>query len=123
MFVVVEGLLRVIVLGPGERTIEGDHLLPGSVFGEFSLLTGAPRSATVVPFVDSVVYEIGKADLQPILAECPELADELSRILAQRQDRSRELVAQHQRGHAAPHQTQHAILGTLRAFFGLPEAG
>ena len=121
VFVVVEGLLRVRVPTSDGQIIEGDDLHPGSIFGEFSLLTGAPRSATVVPFTDSVVYEIGKVDLQPILAECPQLAEELSEILAERQSRSRELASHGLSDRPHSHSTRSAILDTLRAFFGLPD--
>jgi CRP-like cAMP-binding protein len=95
-------------------------MAPGSIFGEFSLLTGEPRSATVVPFVDSVVYEIGKAVLQPILEQTPDLAHELSRILAARQARTRDLLSRRSLDAAAQAKpSQHAILDRLRAFFGL----
>jgi hypothetical protein len=121
MFVVIEGLLQVAVPGPGDRMIKGDDLYPGSIFGEFSLLTGAPRSATITPFVDSVVYEICKEDLQPVLTACPELAHQLSRILAERQNRTRVLVAHETEPHLAGRPTPGPILDKLRAFFGLPE--
>lgn len=124
MFVIVEGLLRVTVPDPSGREIRADDLTPGSVFGEFSLMTGEPRSATVVPFVDSVVYEIGKSVLQPILEQTPELADELSRILALRQARTRDLLTRpvNQTPAQAKPGQQHAILSRLRSFFGLPES-
>jgi small-conductance mechanosensitive channel/CRP-like cAMP-binding protein len=122
MFVVGEGLLRVSVPRAEGGEIRVKDLGPGEVFGEFSLLTGDPRSATVVPFVDSVVYEIGKADIEPLIKERPELAAELSRILAERQERSRALATSSgQVVEAMPRTTQHAILGRLRAFFGLTE--
>jgi small-conductance mechanosensitive channel/CRP-like cAMP-binding protein len=123
MFVVVEGILRVAIPDPDGREVRADDMTPGSIFGEFSLLTGEPRSATVVPFVDSVVYEIGKADLQPILEQSPGLAQELSRILAARQARTRDLLTRRSPDDTAQAKpSQHAILDRLRAFFGLPEA-
>lgn len=120
MFVVVEGLLSVAVPDTDGSDVRGDDMAPGSIFGEFSLLTGEPRSATVTPFVDSVVYEIGKADLQPILAQSPDLAHELSRILAARQARTRDLLARHDTDTVpATEHSQHRILDRLRGFFGL----
>jgi small-conductance mechanosensitive channel/CRP-like cAMP-binding protein len=121
MFVLIEGLLQVRVPGPDGRVLFGDDLHPGSVFGEFSLLTGEPRSATITPFVDSVVYEIRKDDIQPILAECHGLAHELSRILADRQGRSRELATRRAAARAPMRPAQGVVLDRLRAFFGLPE--
>lgn len=123
MFVVGQGLLHVSVPGADGQPVRVNDLGPGAVFGEFSLLTGAPRSATVVPFVDSVVYEIGKAEIEPLIRESPHLAADLSRILAERQERSRALAARPgQEVEATPRNTQQAILGRLRAFFGLTES-
>jgi small-conductance mechanosensitive channel/CRP-like cAMP-binding protein len=119
MFVVVEGLLRVAIPDPDGREVRADDMTPGSIFGEFSLLTGEPRSATVTPFVDSVVYEIGKEDLQPILEQSPDLAQELSRILAARQARTRDLLTRRGPETTQARPSQHAILDRLRAFFGL----
>ena len=50
-----------------------------------SLLTGAPRSATVGPSVDSVVFEITRSDLEPLIMRRPAMSDQLSEVLAERQ--------------------------------------
>ncbi|HET6468146.1 MAG TPA: mechanosensitive ion channel family protein [Geminicoccaceae bacterium] len=121
LFVVVEGLLEVMARSGDGRPIHVSDLVPGSIFGEFSLLTGAPRSATVVPVTDAVTYEIDKALIEPTLKRTPELAEELSRVLAERQARTREL------GEPSgvpmpdlPRASSHQLLDRLRAFFGLP---
>ncbi len=73
-------------------TIENDHgatevgrVRPGQFFGEMSLMTGAPRSATVTPMVDSKAYEISREVLAPILRDRPEVAALMSEVLAERQ--------------------------------------
>jgi CRP-like cAMP-binding protein len=50
-----------------------------------SLLTGQPRSATVLAAIDAVVYEIRKDDLDPILQRRPVLATGLAALMADRQ--------------------------------------
>jgi len=84
LYIVHEGLLKV--------TIENDHgatevgrVRPGQFFGEMSLMTGAPRSATVTPMVDSKAYEISREVLAPILRDRPEVAALMSEVLAERQ--------------------------------------
>jgi len=87
LFVLVEGLLYVFKsTNSGKRRI--DELTPGTVFGEFSLLTGEPRSSTVVPYGDALAFEIGKDAIAPILKERVEIARRLSCILADRQARN-----------------------------------
>jgi small-conductance mechanosensitive channel len=120
LFVLAEGLLRVYrTTEEGERRIA--ELTPGAVFGEFSLLTGEPRSATVVPHGDALVYEIDKSAIAPIVTARAEIAKRLSWILAQR--RAQQQLADLQAG-AGPDSKGGASgariwLERLQAFFGL----
>jgi CRP-like cAMP-binding protein len=50
-----------------------------------SLLTGQPRSATILAATDAVVYEIRKEDLVPVLQRRPEIAAGLAALMADRQ--------------------------------------
>ena len=85
MFVVREGALEVsLEVNPGSTESAG-ALGPGAVFGELSLLTGSPRSATVRASTPVMIYEITKSDLRPLLQERPELAERLSLVMAERQ--------------------------------------
>ncbi|MGC9956325.1 cyclic nucleotide-binding domain-containing protein, partial [Roseiarcus sp.] len=65
---------------------ENDQLRfgPGDYFGEMGLLAGTPASATIAALSPSIVYELTKSDLRPVLEARPEIAQELSRALAQR---------------------------------------
>ncbi len=83
LFVLVEGLLHVFRSKDGKPN-RIDELTPGTVFGEFSLLTGEPRSSTVVPHGDALLFEIGKDAIAPILERRHEVAERLSCILADR---------------------------------------
>jgi CRP-like cAMP-binding protein len=121
LFVVVEGLLRVLApTGDGTES-QVRMLTPGKAFGEFSLLTGAPRGGTVIPQGDAVVYEITKEDLQPILERRRDLAKHLSWILAQRQlQRERLVPGQPGRpGIRSANRASQLWLERVRAFFGL----
>jgi small-conductance mechanosensitive channel/CRP-like cAMP-binding protein len=84
LFVVVSGLLDVFKQMEGGEQRKVGLLAPGQVFGEWSLLTGAARSATVTAAVDTGLIEIDKERLEPILTRYPETLAELSRIEAER---------------------------------------
>lgn len=119
LFVVVEGVLDVAVaLEPG--TPRWARLLaPGDMFGEYSLLTGEPRSATVTARAESLLFEITKTDLDPVLRRCPQLAEMMSRILASRQADSRYLEVAGAETETAPRASEQGLVGRVRAFFGL----
>lgn len=84
LFIVHEGLLKVTIENDNGVTEVG-RVRPGQFFGEMSLMTGAPRSATVTPMVDSKAFEISRDVLAPILRDRPEVAALMSEVLAERQ--------------------------------------
>jgi CRP-like cAMP-binding protein len=65
MFVIASGAVSVVI-GPTRKEVA--KIEAGGVFGEMSLLTGEPRTATVLAIGDVEVIEIG-ADLFRRLAE------------------------------------------------------
>lgn len=87
MYIVVEGVLNVFVdrveSGVVKR-IKVSQLIPGDFFGEMSLLTGEPRSATITARTNSILFEIKKKSIMKVLKERPEIGRELSSILAER---------------------------------------
>ena len=116
LFIVKEGLLQVNIAIDNDQTINVAHLVPGSFFGEMSLLTGDPRNATVTTQVDSLIYEVTKRDLEPILRGRPEIAAILSESIAERQSRN-----QHQSENAmlGEEELEASLLRRIRAFFSL----
>ena len=85
MFVVIDGLLGVYIdyKNRGNASKVAD-LSDGQFFGEMSLLTGEPRSATIRSLTDSILYEIDNEALAPILKENPNIAMQMSEIIAER---------------------------------------
>jgi small-conductance mechanosensitive channel/CRP-like cAMP-binding protein len=83
MFVLLRGAANVSVSKNGS-TIQVASLGAGDCFGEMSLLTGEPRSATVRADDDCYVMEIGKPVMAEVLRGAPECLVQLSELLAQR---------------------------------------
>jgi small-conductance mechanosensitive channel/CRP-like cAMP-binding protein len=83
MFVLLRGTAQVSISKNGS-TIPVASLRAGDCFGEMSLLTGEPRSATVRAERDCYVMEIGKTVMSEIIHESPECLQQLSEILAER---------------------------------------
>ena len=84
LFVVISGLLDVSRRGLATRPRSIGRLVAGDAFGEMSLLTGAPRSATITAVTPATLAEITKETLEPILNAYPALILRLSEIQAAR---------------------------------------
>ncbi len=94
---------------------------PGTFFGERSLMTGEPRSATTVAKSDVECYRMAKSDLEHILKRRPELADALAETLARREGELSSyrdtLTREARESHIAIEKRR--IVGKIRSFFGL----
>ena len=94
LFVLAEGDLEVMLRRDGGEDVVVGVMAKGAVVGEMSLLTGAPRTATVRALEGAVVYEIGTRQYQPLLRDHPELVDVLTDLMVERmRDRSERLGA------------------------------
>ena len=121
MFLILEGSVEVVgKTGNGPRIILAS-LGPGEFFGEMSLLTGAPRNATVRAEVDTLVLEIRKKDLSPLIEASPELAGRLGELVEHRHGKWTEAL----QGNAADNEAKapespqkRSFADRIRIFFG-----
>lgn len=84
LYLLVSGTAEVWFEEPGGQKRLVNTLQEGSVFGEMGLMTGAPRSATVIAGTDAACYRLDKAGLQEILESRPAIAENIAAILASR---------------------------------------
>lgn len=93
----------------------------GQCFGEMSLLTGAPRSATVRALEDSELLVLSKAEFREILLADPKVVEALSQILGLRQKGREAAVARQRSTTPQPIEFDPAsqLLAKIRSFFGL----
>src|SRR6266480_378632 len=83
MFVLLRGAAEVSISKNG-TSIPVATLSAGDCFGEMSLLTGEPRSATVRADGDCYVMEIGKPVMAEVIRDSPDCLERLSELLARR---------------------------------------
>lgn len=83
MFIIIRGTAQVSVTRNGAMVRVG-VLRQGDCFGEMSLLTGEPRSATVRTEEDSEIIELSKAIMNELLRTSPQCLTQLSDLLATR---------------------------------------
>jgi len=92
LFIVGRGVLSVA--GGDERAeMEILRFGPGDHYGEIGMLTGAAAGVNITALAPSIIYEISKADLVPIIESRPQIARELSHALAERQAAGRALMS------------------------------
>jgi small-conductance mechanosensitive channel/CRP-like cAMP-binding protein len=120
LYLVEEGQASVHVRD-GSLEKEVARLGEGSFFGEMSLLTGAPRSATVVADTDVECFRLDKAAFQRVLERRPEIAGQLAALLSRRQTELNSarvgLDAEATRLQQAKNERD--LLNRIRAFFSL----
>ncbi len=84
LFIVVEGTISVYIRGKDGKSIEIDRLGAGDFFGETALLTGEPRTASIISVTESFLFEIKKGDMVSLMEERPEIINYLSKELVRR---------------------------------------
>lgn len=120
LYIVVSGQAEVYMEAPGGKRVLRD-LERGSFFGEMGLMTGAPRSATVMAKSDVECYRVDKEMFEEILRARPAIAEEMSQVMAAR--KAEQDIAMHTTDAASARQAipqrRGEILATIRRFFGL----
>ncbi len=81
MFVIYRGE-AVVTLEPGTREVA--RLTTGQFFGEMSLLTGEPRTATVAAAADCSVLEITAEDFRRLVLADPVVVERIATAVATR---------------------------------------
>lgn len=122
LFILNRGLLGVWMKDAAGTDRQVAQIQPGEFFGELSLLTGAPRGATVIPVTDCVVTEIGKEAMSKLLEARPELAGNLSHALARRQAANQRWMADTGPAAAEAAGLASQLLDRIRSFFNLGAA-
>jgi small-conductance mechanosensitive channel/CRP-like cAMP-binding protein len=117
MFVVASGRAGVSMSGAGGDGHVLAELEPGTAFGEISLLTGVPRTATVRALTEALVVEIRKETLEPILRENPALCRAIEAVIEERRKESTNAAAAMRMDMSGPDRV--ALADRIARFFGV----
>ncbi len=113
MFIIMEGAANVTIRGDSGQSHEVNILATGDVVGEMSLMTGAPRNATVTALTRVRVLEVTKNTIELLLQKSPNLAERFSKVLMERQAQNAELAGRMIRRD----EVQQDLLARITAFF------
>src|SRR6266550_1151363 len=121
LYLITRGDAEVRVSVDGRRSEMIASLHAGDFFGEMGMMTGAPRSATVIALSDVECYRVDKDAFHDILRSRPQIAEDISEVLARRRaelDAAREdLNEEAKRARMRDHQGD--LLRRIRDFFAL----
>ncbi len=115
MFVIIRGSVRVQI-PDGEAFRMINELRENDFFGEMSLLTGEPRSASVIAAEETEVLQIKKEALKPIIEDNPALIEAISEMVDERK------VLLKIKADEAASETEKdrvGVMSSIKKFFGL----
>ncbi len=118
LFVIKEGTVRIAKTDATGVTLDVAKLGPGDFFGEMSLLTGEPRSASVLAVTEVEVTVVDKDAVAEVIVKDRQLVQALSMAL---ESRSRELARSGTRSETslAASPDSGTFLGRIQRFFGI----
>jgi len=93
-YIVAKGKIRgeIVYEENGKKYLSEFMVGPGGIFGEMSLFTGMPRTATGVIEEESELLEIEAEDFAVLLDEIPALADVIAEIVSARNVQNEEFL-------------------------------
>ena len=115
MFVILRGSVKVqIPESTYQKTV--NKLSVNDFFGEMSLLTGEPRSASVIAEEETEVLQIKKDALKPIFENNPELVQTICELI---EERRALLVTEQETDLEESMHAAKGVLGSIKKFFSL----
>jgi CRP/FNR family transcriptional regulator, cyclic AMP receptor protein len=92
-FIIVDGRIKVTILGDDGREVILSVLSRGDFFGEMALLDNEPRSATAIAVEDTELLSLHRNDFQSVLADNRSIMSALIKILTARLRRANHQIS------------------------------
>jgi CRP-like cAMP-binding protein len=92
-FTILEGRIKVTILGDDGREVILSVLGPGDFFGEMALLDNEPRSATAIAVEESELLSLHRTDFQTVLNDNRSITTALIRVLSARLRRANHQIS------------------------------
>lgn len=117
LFQVVSGRVQVLKQLEGGISKPVAQLGPGAIFGEMSVFSEEPRSATVRSLQESVLLEVERDDLRPLLEGNPTLVATLAELIGERRAQLSSLSSEVRKAQT------HQLLQTMQQMFSALTSG
>lgn len=84
MYIIISGQVKICIYTEDGQEQVVATLGSGDYFGEMSLMTGEPRSASVITTEESEMFSLHKNDFDVILEKFPSISISIGKIMSQR---------------------------------------
>jgi len=121
LYIIIAGQAEIHVRAESGAIEHAFTLGPGDTFGELGLMTGAPRSATVVAGSALETYRLGKQDFTEMLQSRSDMIEEISHIMVTRQtalQKARDHLQEASIQHSSEHSV-HELVDKIKQFIGI----
>jgi CRP-like cAMP-binding protein/small-conductance mechanosensitive channel len=121
LFIIINGEVEVYLGGADSEKRSLNVLSKGSFFGEMSLMTGAPRVASVIAKTDLACYRLDKDAFEEIIKARPSIAEEVTHVLVERRAQLDSALQNLDEDalNSEMHHRHNEVLETIKRFFGL----
>jgi CRP-like cAMP-binding protein len=92
-FMILEGRIKVTILGDDGREVILSMLGAGDFFGEMALLDNEPRSATAIAVEETELLSLHRTDFQSVLTDNRSITNALIKILTARLRRANHQIS------------------------------
>ena len=108
-FVIIYGVAKVSSrIGGEDGTVNIALLRPGEYFGEWSLLTGSPRTATVTAATQIDMLRVNCSGFLEFMQQYPEIHDRIDRVAHSRKD-----IVSYSSTHPESARKRHELLSSI----------
>jgi small-conductance mechanosensitive channel/CRP-like cAMP-binding protein len=122
LYILVAGEANITARLPDGRLKHLADIQAPNIFGEFGLLTGSPRMATVTAKSAIECFRLDKEAFRQVISSRPDIAREVAEILAERQHRFEQSRLEPGDPPAERDEfSAHLILDQVRRFFGVDD--
>ena len=92
-FMILDGRIKVTILGDDGREVILSMLGPGDFFGEMALLDNEPRSATAIAVEETELLSLHRTDFQTVLTDNRSITTALIKVLTARLRRANHQIS------------------------------
>jgi len=92
-FMILDGRIKVTILGDDGREVILSMLGPGDFFGEMALLDNEPRSATAIAVEETELLSLHRTDFQTVLTDNRSITIALIKVLTARLRRANHQIS------------------------------
>ena len=95
LYVVMHGSVSVDAKGPGDQSVNLAKLKEGEIFGEMSLLTRKPATATVTSPGNSILLKLPRENFQELVLTHPQILELVSELTEKRKSATEAILSGH----------------------------